>query len=106
MDKKVDRAAQFLPFDALKGLQEELRAREEKRSRIERIELPEERAVELSEIINNLRKGDEIKLTFFYKGHYFEASGAVTKIDRAYKFLSVGGGNISFEDIYDISVIG
>ena len=32
---KADRAAQFQPFDALKGLQEELRAREERRTRVE-----------------------------------------------------------------------
>ena len=31
---KADRAAQFQPFDALKGLQEELRAREERRTRV------------------------------------------------------------------------
>lgn len=30
-DEKLNRAAQFAPFDALKGLQEELRKREERR---------------------------------------------------------------------------
>ena len=39
----VNRAAQFLPFDALKGLSEEIQSRIEKRSRIERKELSEER---------------------------------------------------------------
>ena len=37
-----DRARQFLPFDALKGLQEELRIREERRTRIEKKALSEE----------------------------------------------------------------
>ena len=39
---KADRAAQFQPFDALKGLQEELRAREERRTRVAKKELSEE----------------------------------------------------------------
>ena len=34
----LNRAAQFLPFDALKGLSEEIQSRIERRSRIEKIE--------------------------------------------------------------------
>ena len=41
---RVERAKQFLPFDALKGLKEELESREEKMSRVPRHELTEERA--------------------------------------------------------------
>ena len=40
----LNRAAQFLPFDALKGLSEEIQRRIERRSRIEKIELSEEKS--------------------------------------------------------------
>ena len=52
--KKIDdvnRAAQFLPFDALKGLSEEIQSRIEKRSRVERKELSEERKEEISAVL-------------------------------------------------------
>lgn len=38
-DDDVNRAAQFLPFDALKGLTEEIQSRIEKRTRVERKEI-------------------------------------------------------------------
>ena len=39
---RADRAKQFLPFDALKGLHEELEAREEKMSRVPKHSMTEE----------------------------------------------------------------
>ena len=45
MENKNDdsnRAAQFLPFAALKGLSEELQNRIERRSRVDKIELSDE----------------------------------------------------------------
>ena len=42
---KADRAAQFQPFDALKGLQEELRMREERRNRVAKKEVSEENII-------------------------------------------------------------
>ena len=38
----AERAKQFAPFDAMKGLQEALRDREERHSRVERHEISEE----------------------------------------------------------------
>ena len=43
----VDRAKQFLPFDALKGLREELEAREEKMSRVPKHSHSEEQMEEI-----------------------------------------------------------
>ena len=48
-DEELNRAAQFMPFDALKGLTEELRKREERHCRVEKTELSEEE----SALVNN-----------------------------------------------------
>ena len=61
---KANRAAQFAPFDALKGLNEALRKKEEKLSRVEKIELSEEMSEELSHKLIKLEKGQRIKITF------------------------------------------
>ena len=47
----VNRAAQFLPFDALKGLSEELQSRIEKRTRVPRHEFSDEKKEELSKTL-------------------------------------------------------
>ena len=69
--KKIDdvnRAAQFLPFDALKGLSEEIQSRIEKRSRIERKELSEERQEEISSVLCKINKGKTVKVEFYSCG--------------------------------------
>ena len=66
----VNRAAQFLPFDALKGLSEEIQSRIEKRSRIERKELSEERQEEISSVLCKINKGTTVKVEFYSCGHY------------------------------------
>ena len=42
MMMREERAKQFAPFDAMKGLQEALRDREERHSRVEKLEISEE----------------------------------------------------------------
>ena len=57
---REDRAKQFMPFDALKGLSEELRKKEIEYE--DRRELSEETLEELSEEFNNIENGDIIKM--------------------------------------------
>jgi len=105
VNKKVDRAAQFLPFDALKGLQEELRAREEKRSRVERKELSDERKEEMSSVLMQVQKGSVVEIIFYRNGHYYELQGSITLIDYIYKFVIIGQEKIYFDNLYQISLI-
>ena len=57
-----------MPFDALKGLKEALKAKEEKLTRVAKRELSEEQQENLSEVITQLEKGMLVKATFYYKG--------------------------------------
>ena len=51
---RIERAKQFLPFDALKGLQEALRKKERELENVERIELSEESLEELENKFNRI----------------------------------------------------
>ena len=63
MVNRVLRAKQFLPFDALKGLQEELRKKEIEYE--EKKELSEERLNELNNSFNQIEKGSFIKIKYY-----------------------------------------
>ena len=96
---RVERAKQFLPFDALKGLKEELESREEKISRVPRHELTEERAEEISAVIQQLYKGAKIIMMFYRAGHYYELKGTIANVNTIYKYLLIGEEKIFFDDI-------
>ena len=55
--RREDRAKQFMPFDAMKGLQEALRDREERHSRVPKHEVSEKIAEKISQIINYPAEG-------------------------------------------------
>lgn len=101
----LNRAAQFLPFDALKGLSEELQSRIEKRSRVEKIELSEESKDAISNVLCRVKKGTEIRAKYYKNGHYLIVDGMVTKISQVYHWLKVVDTQIYFDDIYEISIV-
>ena len=70
----LNRAAQFLPFDALKGLSEELQSRIDQRSKMERIELCEEQQQVISDELNKVQVGSSKRINFFMNGHYIKVS--------------------------------
>ena len=99
---KADRAAQFQPFDALKGLQEELRAREERRTRVAKKELSEEQIELLSNMLAKIYKKSQVGIIFYRGGHYYNLQGIVERKSDIYKYLVVGQEKIFYEDIYEI----
>lgn len=99
-----DRAKQFMPFDALKGLREELKKREEKYLKEPKKELDDQKKMKLSQRIAVLKKGDEIKIVFYYDGHYIELNDTIQAINTAYKYLKICDNKIAFDDLYDIEL--
>jgi len=102
---RQDRAKQFMPFDALKGLQEALRAREERRSRIEKKSLSEDMQDELSSVLQRLQKQSRVRVTFYHNGHYVELEGDVALVDEIYRFIKIGSQKIFFDDIFSLQII-
>lgn len=62
MMSRQDRAKQFLPFDAMKGLTEALREREERHARTERREIGEEQQEANSQVLARIEKGMRVEV--------------------------------------------
>lgn len=105
MVNRASRAAQFLPFDSLKGFKEKILQIEEELSRIERKELSEEQQVELSEELMKLDKNSLVVATFYYNGHYVTIQDKVRDKNEAYRFIIVGETKIYFSDLYELKII-
>ena len=100
MLNNIDRAKQFLPFDALKGFRESLmlvELVEEKRKL-----LLEDSENIINDIMIKLKKGDRVLVKYYYGIEYIECHGFVKKIDTIYKKLYLNDGKISFDDIIEI----
>ena len=104
MMMREERAKQFQPFDAMKGLQEALRDREERHSRVERHEISEEQQEKNSEVFAKLTKGMHVQLDYYCKFHDITKKGTVTEISTAFRYLKLGKEKIFFCDIYDITI--
>lgn len=105
MMTRAERAKIFMPFDAMKGLQEALRDREERHTRVQRREISEEAAEQNSSIILKLEKGMKIKVFCYSAFHDIVKTGTVTDIDLIYKSLKIDGERIWFDDIYSIGIV-
>ena len=87
MANRVARAKQFLPFDALKGLQEALREKEVEYE--EKKDLSEDTLNNLNDKFNQLDNGSFVKITFYKNGKYSEIKGRVTNIDYIKKKIQI-----------------
>ena len=101
---KANRAAQFQPFDALKGLQEELRMREERRNRVAKKEVSDEKAEEISKELIKIQKGSNVEIVFYRNGRYYELTGYVSAKNDTYKYLIIGEEKITYDDIYELKI--
>ena len=100
---EVDRAKQFIPFDALKGFREALRKREE--VVIKKRELSQEDIDVINFKLARIKKGDLVKVTHYQKTHYVETNGIVSEINEIDKYLRIVVMKIAFSDIVNIDII-
>ena len=106
MMTREERAKQFMPFDAMKGLQEALRDREERHTRVERHEISEEQMMMNSEIFMKLKKGMKVSMDCYVDFHDVTVTGTVTEINLTFRYLKLGSEKLFFSDIYTIEIIG
>lgn len=99
----ADRARQFMPFAALKGYYDMVRARE--RVAEPRHELTEEEAVALSEQVARLRKGDMARIVYYRDDAYVPVTGVVTQVETTLRELTVVKTKVPFDDIRSIEVL-
>ena len=95
-----NRAKQFSPFAAIRGLQDALEKKE--RIIVEKIELSEEMAEELDRKMQQLEKGRIVTVVYFAGDNYLKKTGIVARIDKSSQVLQIVDTKIAFEDILDI----
>lgn len=108
-----DRAAQFSPFAALKGYDEEIE--EAARFVEDRAETDEAHAVALNDTLNLLkareREHPEVRIVFFKKderkegGEFITLVAQIQKIDESRHILHTEGAYIPFDDIVELEVL-
>lgn len=102
-NKKVDRAKQFLPFEALKGFKEAIRMIENKGDT--KKELSEDNKSDINNILKKLDKGNKVKVKYYYLTEYIEVISNFLKIDEINKILYLKDTKINIEDIISINII-
>ena len=100
VNKKADRARQFLPFDALKGYKEAIK--EKQKVIIEKKQLSEDDANILSYKLNQVKKGMMIKVIFYNGENYEVLEGMVAKIDYDQKILTIVKRKITIDSIISL----
>lgn len=101
---REERAKQFQPFDAMKGLQEALRDREERHSRVEKHDISEEQIERNSEVLSSLERGDTVRIDCYRCFHDVTLTGEVTQVSIPFRYLKLDREKILFSDIYSITV--
>lgn len=99
------RAKQFSMFDALKGLKEALA--EQERQPEPRRYLSEDSIAEINRQLIELRKGKMVTVLYYcmYRHETCQVTGTVMKVDPYWKTLQLDNMCISFEEIYEVSII-
>ena len=96
----LDRAKQFLPFDALNGFQSALREKE--KIIVDKKDLSEEAKEELSRKLNSLEIGDKVKIVHYKNKEYKIDVGTFKQIDRMQRFIVIGNTKIAIDNIFKI----
>ena len=86
------RAKQFLPFDSLTGFRELLKR-------------VENGSFEDSILFDNIKRGDKIKVKYYYDSSIFECIGIVRRVDLNKKKLYLINSIINLDDISNIKIL-
>ena len=103
MPNRVNRASQFMPFDALCGFREALRQVERK------VELKKELSIDqeekLNRQINLIEIVSLIEIVFYSKNEYLKIIGEVKKIDFINKWLIVSNVKILITEVVSVKIL-
>ena len=96
------RAKQFAPFQALKGLNEAIAAKEKRPE--PRKELTDEKKEQISNTLTDLRKGQQVTVVYYgsMEQETLQITGTVMKLDAYWQTLQVNKLVIDFSEIYEI----
>ena len=100
----ADRAKQFLPFAAVKGLPEAMAAYE--KIKVPKVELSPEQEEYLNEQMHRLQRGEMATVIYYHKKEkeYLKVTGMVARMDETARVLQIVDTKIDFDDIYNVEV--
>ena len=101
---RQNRAPQFAPFDALKGLHEALRLAEYEHERIVKGEISEEQAEKISTVLQQVNKNTKVKLKYFYDGYERTFEGKI-RVDVYEQIIEFGGKKYNLDCLLDIEIL-
>ena len=96
----ADRAKQFMPFSALKGLDEALKEKE--KIIVPKVELSEDSMIELDRKMHAIKRGKIATIVYYDNENYLKITGMVAQIDENKRIMQIVNTKINFDDIYDI----
>lgn len=96
----AQRAKQFMPFAALKGFEEAVKAQE--RPREPRVILGEDARQELNFKLQGILPGDRVRAEYYYESRYITVRGRVRKIDTFGRRIHLEEIKIPIDDLRDI----
>lgn len=99
-----ERAKQFMPFAALRGLPDALAKKE--KILVPKIVLSPEMEEELDQRMHLLSKGNMATVVYFQNGEYIKITGLVARIDETSRLLQIVNTKIRFEDILQVEADG
>lgn len=95
-----ERAKQFMPFAAVRGLNEALAEIEKRAAPCS--ELSEDAMAELDLKLRQLKAGAPVAVVYYSDGAYRQQTGTITKIDAHSRSLWLADTRIRLADIRDI----
>lgn len=98
-----ERAKQFMPFAALRGLPEALAEKE--KIRVPKRELSDDMAAVLDRKLHMLERGEKATVIYYCGDEYLKITGIVARIDKEMRVLQIVSTRIPFDDILDIENI-
>ncbi|MBQ7445462.1 MAG: hypothetical protein IJS71_05960 [Clostridia bacterium] len=105
MMTRQERAKQFAPFDAMKGLQEALRDREERHSRVQKREISEDAERQISDVLSRLTRGMKVDITFYSAFHEVRTKSYVCDVNIAAGYIALEEHTVCLSDIYSLDII-
>lgn len=100
-NKRASRARLYLPFDALKGLQEALREKE--RIVVAKKVLSKEDIENISRRLQQIKKGMMVSIIYYHNRQYIQLEGIVSHINFPLHTITIVATKIQFEDILEIT---
>ena len=99
---RQDRAKQFMPFAALRGLAEAIK--EAERETVPRPELYEEEAEVLDRKLRRLRPGQRVTAVYYRGGGYVTRGGEVLRLDPVLRELRITEDRIQFDELRELEL--